>query len=1078
MEPLIHILHLEDDVADANLARAILEEAGMACKITRVQTGEEFRAELHRGGYEVILADFRLPGYDGMAALRLVQEMGLDMPFIFVSGTMGEDAAIEGLTKGATDYVLKQKLARLAPAVTRALHDAENRRERQRAEAALRQSEENYRLLVRQIPAVVFKGYADGSVDFFNDKIEDLTGYPKEDFDARRLKWPDLIIPEDRQEAKDQLIGALKTNRAYAREYRIRKKSGEIAWIQGMGQIFLDASGQIDFFSGVFFDITARKQTEEELRRSEQRKTILNRIANAFLTASDDEMYAEVLAVVLQVMKSKFGVFGFIGANGDLVIPSMTRDVWSECQVPDKSVVFPPATWGHSLWGKAIREKKSFFAAGPFHTPEGHISIDNFLTVPIVFGNETIGLVSVANSEQSYTEEDKDSLESIANHIAPILNARLQRDWQEQERKQAEKELIRAKEEWELTFDSVPHLIAILDTQHRIVRANHAMAAKLGITPGEAVGRKCFEMVHKTAAPPQFCPHTQLLADGLEHTVEILEENLGGYFLVTASPLRDSGGNLLGSVHIARDITADKQAEAAMAHLSRQMEMILNSAGEGIFGADTEGKVTFVNPAMAQMVGWKIEELLGQPIHDLCHHTKRNGRPYPPGECPIKLAFKSGRSYQTDDEWYWRKDGTSFPVEYTSTPIREDDQVVGTVVVIKDITERKQAEEAKLKLEAQLRQAQKMEAIGTLAGGIAHDFNNILGAIIGYGEMIQMFRTPSDQKVRRDVDEILRAAFRAKDLVQQILMFSRRVDQDRKPIQLQMIIKESLKFLRASLPSTIEIRRSLDPEVGPVLADPTQMQQVVMNLCTNAAHAMGKKGGVLEVRLSEMVVGEESEGTIKLAPGLYAQMTVKDNGHGIPPEILDRIFDPYFTTKEMGEGTGLGLAVVEGIIQSHGGAIKVESEPGVGTVFHIFIPLVERSEITLPSAAATPIPKGEGRVLFVDDEPTLADLGRRILARLGFAVEAMTSSTAALEEFLQNPQRYDLAILDLTMPQMTGVELARKLLQIRPDLPIILSSGFADKIRHEDLREMGIREVVTKPWSLRTLAETIKKALG
>jgi CheY-like chemotaxis protein/anti-sigma regulatory factor (Ser/Thr protein kinase) len=252
-----------------------------------------------------------------------------------------------------------------------------------------------------------------------------------------------------------------------------------------------------------------------------------------------------------------------------------------------------------------------------------------------------------------------------------------------------------------------------------------------------------------------------------------------------------------------------------------------------------------------------------------------------------------------------------------------------------------------------------------------------------------------------------------------------------------------------------------------------------MNLCTNAAHAMRKKGGVLEVGLTEVVAGDETgEETVKLAPGPHARLTVKDNGHGIPPEILDRIFDPYFSTKAMEEGTGLGLAVVEGIVQSHGGAITVESVPDVGTAFHVFIPILKRRDTSLPSETPTPIPKGQGRILFVDDEPVLVAIGQDILQNLGYEVVALTSSAAALEKFFQNPRQYDLAILDLTMPQMTGMELARKLLQIRPDLPIILSSGFADKIRPKEVMEMGVREVITKPWSIRSLAETIKKALG
>jgi two-component system cell cycle sensor histidine kinase/response regulator CckA len=853
MKPLISILHLEDDLADAELVRTLLEEAGLNCRINQVQTGEEFRGALRQGVYDLILTDYRLPGYDGMSALRQVQEMQLEVPFIFVSGTMGEDSAIDGLREGATDYVLKHKLSRLAPAVKRALAEAENRRERQRAEAALRQSEENYRLLVKQIPAVVFKGYRDGSVEFFDDKIEALTGYPKEDFDSRRLKWPDLIIPEDQPEARDRLIEALKTNRSYEREYRIRKKSGEIAWIQGMAHIFVDAAGKLDFTSGVILDITARKQTEEALRRSEQRKTILNQIANVFLTVSDDEMYAEVLAVVQQVMKSKFGMFGFIDANGDLVMPSMSRGVWSECQVPDKSFCFPPDSWGDSLWGKALREKKAYFSEGPFQTPEGHISLDRFLAVPIVFGNVTIGLVAVANSAQRYAEEDRDFLESIVNHIAPILNARLQRDWQEQER---------------------------------------------------------------------------------------------------------------------------KRAEAAVLQLSRQMELILNSAGEGIFGVDTEGKVTFVNPAMAQMLGWEIPELLGQSAHDLSHHTRPDGKPYPLEECPIYLAFKQGRTYHADDEFFWRKDGTSFPVEYTSTPICESGRLVGTVVVIKDISERRQAEVAQLQFEAQLRQAQKMEAIGTLAGGIAHDFNNILVAIIGYAELslMELEQEPDLQEVSKYLEGVLQAGRRAKDLAHQILTFSRKQEQETKPVQLDLIIKEALNLLRATFPTTIEIRAHIESESGVILADPTQVHQVVMNLCTNAYQAMRKEAGVLEVSLEAVEVDAKLAKTQPdLHPGSYLRLSVRDTGPGLEPEVMKRIFEPYFTTKGPGEGTGLGLAVVHGIVLSLGGAILVDSQVGSGTTFQIYFPRLDYrlAEETVTAESLVEY-RGREHILFVDDEPQVA----------------------------------------------------------------------------------------------------------
>jgi len=254
---------------------------------------------------------------------------------------------------------------------------------------------------------------------------------------------------------------------------------------------------------------------------------------------------------------------------------------------------------------------------------------------------------------------------------------------------------------------------------------------------------------------------------------------------------------------------------------------------------------------------------------------------------------------------------------------------------------------------------------------------------------------------------------------------------------------------------------------------------VVMNLGTNAAHAMRERGGVLEVRLTEVMIGKGNGGKgLKLPPGLYARLTVKDSGHGIPPEILPKIFDPYFTTKEMGEGTGLGLAVVEGIVQGHGGTITVESKPRGGTVFQVFLPILERDEIDLPPVTTSRIPRGQGRILLVDDEPALTDMGQEILKILGYEVEALTSSATALEHFRQHPQRYDLAILDLTMPQMTGVKLARKILQIRGDLPIILTSGFAEQLSQNESKNAGIRALLKKPFRVETLAETIKQVLG
>ncbi|MBF0531137.1 MAG: response regulator, partial [Deltaproteobacteria bacterium] len=391
--------------------------------------------------------------------------------------------------------------------------------------------------------------------------------------------------------------------------------------------------------------------------------------------------------------------------------------------------------------------------------------------------------------------------------------------------------------------------------------------------------------------------------------------------------------------------------------------------------------------------------------------------------------------------------------------------------------ERQQAEDEKAKLEKQLIQAQKMEAIGTLAGGIAHDFNNILAAILGYTELAMM-DIPEGMAVRGMLEQVTKAGHRAKDLIQQILSFSRRTTQERKPIQLTFITKETLKFLRASLPTTIEIRQNFDPGVGTVLADPTQIHQVLTNLCANAAHAMREKGGILEVKLTQVDLDEQAAAQLEgLPPGIYQQLTIADTGHGMDQSIIERIFEPFFTTKGPGEGTGMGLSVVYGIVKDHGGAIKVYSEAGKGSVFHIFLPSVPATFEDISSVAIAPLAAGTERILLVDDEEALAAVGRGILMHLGYRVTSLTSSLEALEVFRTDPTAFDLILTDQTMPKMTGIELARAAMKIRPDIPIILCTGFSQQVSAEMALGMGIKRFLMKPLVLREVAEVIRVVL-
>ncbi|MEZ4526736.1 MAG: response regulator [Desulfobacterales bacterium] len=395
----------------------------------------------------------------------------------------------------------------------------------------------------------------------------------------------------------------------------------------------------------------------------------------------------------------------------------------------------------------------------------------------------------------------------------------------------------------------------------------------------------------------------------------------------------------------------------------------------------------------------------------------------------------------------------------------------------RDVTERMQFEKEKAELEKQIRQSQKMQAIGTLAGGIAHDFNNILFPIIGYTEMV-LERMAGDDPSRNDLEEVLRAANRAADMVRQILSFARQTEEEWKPMQIHPVIKEALKLLKTSLPATIEIRSDIPAGTDCVLADPSQIHQIVMNLCTNAYHAMRETGGVMGVSLESLFIDAKNSVPVHdMMPGPWFRLTVSDTGCGMAPEVMERIFDPYFTTRPMGEGTGMGLAVVHRIVSNLRGHITVSSTEGKGSVFQIWLPRLEpESGESEPEAAPEPA-GGSERILVVDDEQQIVDMIRKMLDGMGYDVTVRYSSPDALEAFRVNPDRFDLVITDQTMPNLTGAEFCRELMKIRPDVRIILCTGFSDLISRKKAFDLGIRGFLMKPVEKKDLIRTIREVL-
>ena len=543
---------------------------------------------------------------------------------------------------------------------------------------------------------------------------------------------------------------------------------------------------------------------------------------------------------------------------------------------------------------------------------------------------------------------------------------------------------------------------------------------------------------------------------------------------LTLSLQRGADGQPLSLIACLEDVTEQRLAEAAVAASREELRQVIDLVPHFIFAKDLDGRYLLVNRTLAEAYGMTVSEMTGRLDGDIIDDRKQVERL----RAVDREVLASGQLRHAEvvvnlpgerEPRYYASARVPFTVFGSDRPA-----VLGVSV---DITEHRRDEEEKRRLTAQLHQAQKMEAIGTLAGGIAHDFNNILGAIIGYAEMLRD-DSPIGTSAYNDSDQVVKAGMRAKELVKQILAFSRQSAFEKVTLQPAPIIAEALKLLRASLPTTIVIDQQLDGDCGLVLADPTHIHQIVMNICTNAFHAMEGGGGTLRVRLARHLVREEARADVgRLIPGEYLRLSIEDSGDGISPEVRERIFDPYFTTKEVGKGTGLGLATVHGIVKEYGGAVICDSVLGRGTIFHVYLPAAETAIEPVEERGEGALVGGE-RVLLVDDEPILVDLGRTMLERAGFRVAATTSSLEALTLFQNDPEGFDLVITDQTMPGMTGIDFARRLLQLRPGVPIILCTGYSNYLSEERARAMGIAGFAMKPLVRKEIVALIRQVLA
>lgn len=637
------------------------------------------------------------------------------------------------------------------------------------------------------------------------------------------------------------------------------------------------------------------------------------------------------------------------------------------------------------------------------------------------------------------------------------------------DRKKAQEEVQKSSERFESLFELLPFSCVINDFTGRFLLVNHYFCATVKRPSDQLVGRTMEETGLMVDIEISDGLESEIKTTGFVDDVEVELQHEGEkkHILFSSRPIDWKGEKAILSAMV--NITAQKNAEHALRESEENLRITLKSIGDGVISTDINGNVTRMNPIAEQLTGWRRSEALGMPLQKVFHIV--NALTKEAVENPVHKVLSTGRIIGLANHTVLiSRDNSQCHIADSGAPIRNDAGVItGVVLVFRDVTE-------EYTMQEQLRQAQKMEAIGVLAGGIAHDFNNILSALMGFTDLARM-EVGDNEKIQRYLDRVSSASLRARDLVSHMLKFSHKSEVKTQLLNVTLIVKETVKFIRATIPANIEIRQNLKLKKALVMGDLTHIHQIMMNLLTNAGYAMRDKGGLLEVTMDAVAIGEKNAEQLALSPGPYLEIIVSDTGDGIPKDLINHVFEPFFTTKERGGGTGMGLATVHQIVKEMDGTISVSSGEGLGTRFRVLIPEADKTLDHMTPLLKDKIFTGKGRIMIVDDEEPIIQGTREILSKLGYKAEGFTGCMEALETIKADPHRFDLILTDMTMPQMNGLDFSRKIRLINPDVPIILCTGFSHGLTKEICESAGILDMVMKPMIVSELAATVYNAL-
>ncbi|MGD9853277.1 MAG: PAS domain S-box protein [Nitrospirales bacterium] len=957
--------------------------------------------------FDVIIADLKLPGMDGLTLFRTLRQMKCISPFILLTGNGSEQIAIEAFKAGVNDYLVKASQSgylNLLPALVNEViqhHRLKIRNEL--LELSLNEANERFRQFMEDYDGIFWLTDFDEprKLLYVSPTYESIWDRPALHLAQNPLDWLEALHPKDLDRIRTAYLNLSNTD-GYDEIYRIIKADGSIRWIHERGLINHNQNGHPYRITRLAEDITDRTRMSKALQASEER-------------------FAQFMAHLPGLAYMKDEQFRIIYLNPAFEqVFNIDLKSWMGKTVHD---VLPPDTAAklqdNDDWVFSHRQTLEILEDIPLND-----GLHQYLTCkfPILQNDRPpiLGGVSIDVTGQFQAETQRD-------HI------------------------------FSLSLD----LMCIIGIDGYLKKTNPAFEKLLGYTQEELLSQPLIFFTH-----PDDRASTQTAFHQLAEEKDVMDFQ---------NRIRDIRGNYLWlewratphlqekSIYaVARDITQRYHATKAL----RRYEQIVSTSSDFLCFLDEENCLQAANHGFCEYFNLPAREITGRHIRDFVgadlFETQLKGHL---DDC------RKGRVVSFDQNLTFPEDNIRF-MEVRLNPYMESDgNISGVTAIWRDLTEQK-------RLEQHVRQTQKMESIGTLAGGIAHDFNNILMAILGWAEM-GTWKHPQGDPAYKYFEQIGIAGKRGRDLIQQILTFSRQTEHQPRPVDLGPVIEESLALLRATFPSNIDLRFVMHHQMKMVFADPVQIHRIIMNLCSNAEHALRPNGGTLTMDLKSIIIEKgDSRFPPTLNPGRYVQMRISDSGPGIPDHILSKIFDPFFTTKPVGEGTGMGLSVVHGIVENLRGHISVKSSIGAGTTFLVAIPEYQiPTDTPLPSSDSLFCP-GSGHVLFVDDEESISEILKEFLEHLGYTVTVKIKPMEALEVFRRNPHRFDCLITDQTMPTLGGDQLSREVLKIRPDMPIILCTGFSHTIDKEKALEQGISAFLYKPILLDQLSQTLATVLS